>query len=123
MNGNEPAFPIPASDGSYEAAAGLTKREYFAAMAMQSILRNNAQCGDWVALAKDSVSAADALIAELNKTKESPSPTHRSCPVCGGNLERVRHPDGHLGDWLCISCNPFRYFLERDGKLVAPDAQ
>lgn len=40
-NANKPAFQksiIPLPDGSSENGFGLTKREYFAAMAMQSII-------------------------------------------------------------------------------------
>lgn len=46
---------------------GLTKREYFAGMAMQGILAH----GDWMEdrIVSDSVKYADALIAELNKPK------------------------------------------------------
>lgn len=44
---------------------GLTKRELFAAMAMQSLIRNNElDSGDLVKL---SINYADALINELNK--------------------------------------------------------
>ncbi len=56
-------------DGSYEESyisGGLTKREYFAAMAMQGILS-----GQWLSNAEevsnDAVIIADALINELNK--------------------------------------------------------
>jgi hypothetical protein len=83
MNGNEPAFPIPASDltGSYDAAQGLTKREHFAAMAMQSMCAGPG--AEMVAsrdgrydetnwkeiVAMNAVEFADALIAELNRSK------------------------------------------------------
>ena len=46
---------------------GLTKREYFAAMAMQGLLANDS--GLITSKARDAVKAADALIEELNKTK------------------------------------------------------
>lgn len=46
---------------------GLTKREYFAVMAFQSILSYSKN--DIYTSAKNSVIAADALISELNKTK------------------------------------------------------
>ena len=50
--------------------AGLTKREYFAAMAMQGM---SAACQGFDSngldnLAKYAIQAADALITELNKT-------------------------------------------------------
>lgn len=52
---------------------GLTKREYFAAMAMQGIASNNevSDTENWVWLAKASVFAADALINVLNQDNES----------------------------------------------------
>lgn len=75
MNGDEPAFPAHGWSSNPEVLermktqGGMTKREYFAAMAMQSILRNNPISGDWLAIAKDAVAAADAMIAELNHRK------------------------------------------------------
>lgn len=50
--------------------AGLTKREYFAAMAMQGMLivgKGLALGITYVDIAKASLETADALIAELNK--------------------------------------------------------
>lgn len=82
---NDPAFPGPgemfikAPDGQMrpqgafgmEGPAGLTKREYFSAMAMQGIIAGcyanpnaTAHFGD---VSKDSLGYADALIAALNK--------------------------------------------------------
>jgi hypothetical protein len=48
---------------------GLTKREYFAAMAMQGMLANSRDYGDksYEDMAKSSVYVADSLINELNK--------------------------------------------------------
>jgi len=48
---------------------GLTKREYFAIMAMNGLLslNNNAFYGDVV---HDAISCADRLIEELNKSDE-----------------------------------------------------
>ena len=46
----------------------LTKREYFAAMALQGLLAGNASDSIEDA-SKYAVKAADALIEELNKTK------------------------------------------------------
>ena len=47
-------------------STGLTKREYFAAMALQGLLAT----GDYQAqIAKDAIYWADALIEELNKPK------------------------------------------------------
>lgn len=50
-------------------STGLTKREYFAAMAMQGLLANDS--GLITSKARDAVKAADALIEELNKTKQN----------------------------------------------------
>ena len=69
---NEPAFSKPAfyhPDGAIDLPNnGLTKREYFAAMAMQGLL---AKFGSdyQVQNAKEAIYWADALIEELNKTK------------------------------------------------------
>jgi hypothetical protein len=46
---------------------GLTKREYFAAMAMQGMLSGSQFIDNGERFAKLAVQAADALIAELNK--------------------------------------------------------
>jgi hypothetical protein len=60
-----PAFPL-ISDEGYIINAGLTKREYFAAMALQGLLSNN---NNYVYSVKSAVEFADDLIEELNKTK------------------------------------------------------
>ena len=62
-----PAFPL-ISDEGYIINAGLTKREYFAAMALQGLLANsNIQLDG--ASANTAILFADALIEELSKTK------------------------------------------------------
>ena len=48
-------------------STGLTKREYFAAMAMQGLLANDS--GLITSKARDAVQAAEALIEILNKPK------------------------------------------------------
>lgn len=48
---------------------GLTKREYFAAMAMQGILADPDNQGYAEGIAKDAVKMADELITQLNQTK------------------------------------------------------
>lgn len=67
-NGNEPISPTkaPNSDDQYawSTTIGLTKREYFAAMAMQAVLHD---FGDIETVSKKSILYADALIEELNK--------------------------------------------------------
>ena len=63
VNGNDYAFASADSNG-------LTKREYFAAMAMQGVISNSNINGDLFGEGEVAVSAlalADALIAELNK--------------------------------------------------------
>ena len=64
-NGENPAYPVP----EYTLVAGLTKRELFAAMAMQGQLahRNGYTENGYGVIASDAVEFADALIAELNK--------------------------------------------------------
>ena len=65
--GNEPINSIPDLNNHPSLWIGLTKREYFAAMAMQGYI----SCGKstLVTLAECSVQQADALIKALNETK------------------------------------------------------
>lgn len=68
-NSNLPAFP-PNAGWEHAEAKGLTKREYFAAMAMQGFAANSHESmfrSNNYDLAKFSVQLADALIAELEK--------------------------------------------------------
>jgi hypothetical protein len=75
-NANEPAFPTSVQrgqSGEYwtEDEGGVTKRELFAAMAMQGMLADPNIRGDISELpgvvAAESVAFADALLAELAK--------------------------------------------------------
>jgi hypothetical protein len=63
---NEPAYPniqIPS-------LKGLTKREYFAAMALKGIIANKDGLDIKIErIVESAVDTADALIEELNKTK------------------------------------------------------
>lgn len=73
-NGNEPAFSKAAfyhPDGGIDSPQeGLTKREYFAAMAMQGMLANTTT--QYLTLPSYAVQMADALIEQLNqKTDET----------------------------------------------------
>ena len=64
---DDSAFPI--NDNGEPIADGLTKREYFAAMAMQGLCSfgdGNSFIRDEM-IPKKAVELADALIAELNK--------------------------------------------------------
>lgn len=66
-DGNEPDFATQYED---EGQIGLSKREYFAAIALQGILANSEYTKDgwnWKAIAGDAIDIADALINELNK--------------------------------------------------------
>lgn len=64
---NEPAFPsvVPDVEQEFSAVLGLTKREFFAALAMAGLLANQ---GDYELseAAQCAVGAADKLIKELN---------------------------------------------------------
>lgn len=51
----------------HKETTGLTKREYFAALAMQSMADNDEP---FDVIAKNSVLLADALILQLNATQE-----------------------------------------------------
>lgn len=68
--GNECAFAIPAFEQPRklwnEPQYGLTKREYFASMAMQGVLSRHIE-DTYENFAEVSVGMADALIKALNK--------------------------------------------------------
>lgn len=64
---NDPAFPVSPSD--YSAKHGLTKREYFAAMAMSAIATDPTLSKERTIEA--SIEFADALISKLNSTEDA----------------------------------------------------
>lgn len=66
INSEDAAFATADLLGHHQ--VGLSKRELFAAMAMQGILANSVLTGDWKtqAAAETAVEAADALINALN---------------------------------------------------------
>lgn len=72
---NVPAFPVPLNPGEAfkfnGEVDGLTKRELFAAMAMQGLLANAERDAEAEGFARDAVRSADALLAELAKGGES----------------------------------------------------
>ena len=71
-NGDLPAMAIEFNGfGLYapEAHYGLTKREQFAAMAMQSIAAKSGWHVSPSEIASESVKLADALLAKLERTK------------------------------------------------------
>ena len=78
-NKNQPAFPIlkqviGSGEDYHEIPGcdGLSKREYFAGLAMQGILASDDTdpWGNMTGLAEQSVIAADALCGALDKTKQ-----------------------------------------------------
>jgi hypothetical protein len=63
---NEPAYP----NKQVPSWKGLTKREYFAAMALQGIIANKDGLDIKIErIVESAVDTADALIEELSKTK------------------------------------------------------
>lgn len=74
MDQNESAFPVrQESSVNYgifqEAERGMSKREYFAVMALSGYMVNSERNGSAIAYATDAVRFADALIEALNKPK------------------------------------------------------
>lgn len=67
---NAPINSIPDLNNHPSEWYGLTKREYFAAMAMPMLLRNKGPYGVGNQLiAEEAVTIADALIKALNESK------------------------------------------------------
>lgn len=76
-NPYDPAFPVELDQRDVRNPHGLTKREYFSALAMQGLLSNDGLLMFHAKefpdkklkeiIAEQSVIAADALITELNK--------------------------------------------------------
>lgn len=69
-DGNEPEFAGPAEwhplhGMQIGSSAGLTKRELFAAMAMQGLCANPSRVGKFDGYAVDALRLADALLAAL----------------------------------------------------------
>lgn len=74
INPNDPAYPINIPEGHTLVNGipgnGLTKREYFAGLAMQGLCAYNGSSGSNAGpgnIAVRSLEIADALLAELNK--------------------------------------------------------
>ena len=74
-NGKKPAFPLGQAENfrwSDGTDMGISKREYFAGLAMQGLMTSQNQEGEWrhdiKTCAEISVKMADALLAELDKT-------------------------------------------------------
>jgi hypothetical protein len=70
-NADKPAFPIPSRNKEVDGSLGLTKREYFAAMAMQGILSGNdtisIENGLFINEAKICIAIADELLKQLEQ--------------------------------------------------------
>jgi len=67
---NDPAFASPAAwhplhEMQIGGSMGMTKRELFAAMAMQGLVGNTTISGSAKAYARDAIAIADALLAAL----------------------------------------------------------
>lgn len=69
-NSEQGAFACAAENGHQ---LGLTKREYFAAMAMQGMLANPSIEGSKENFALDAVECADALLSALEEKKDGAS--------------------------------------------------
>lgn len=67
------AYPIDTEDGEWPLANGLTKREYFAAMAMQGLIAEEDRPARETSkgLASCAVDHADALINQLNRDRNN----------------------------------------------------
>ncbi|MCA6470520.1 MAG: hypothetical protein IM591_08965 [Chitinophagaceae bacterium] len=66
------AFPVVVNENTNYFHGGLSKREYFAAMAMQGLLANGNYITNYKFLGEESVMFANALIEALNNT-DNPS--------------------------------------------------
>jgi hypothetical protein len=70
MNGSSPAFPVEGQDENGHRLIprhGLTKREYFAGLAMQGLLSQYDGSYSRDLVARAAVENADDLLAELEK--------------------------------------------------------
>lgn len=64
-NSNKPAFSL--TDGQTFANDGLTKREYFAGLAMQGILAATSNSFSSKQVIEDAITCADTLLCQLEK--------------------------------------------------------
>ena len=63
-----PAFPFPLPGGPLNShPAGMSLRDYFAAMAMQGMLANDAEGYSFVSCAAAAYEQADAMLAERSR--------------------------------------------------------
>ena len=66
-NREQSAFPLPIKHEQHESFDGLTKREYFAAMAMQGLIAGADTKVNLEELGKQSVLCADYVLSALEK--------------------------------------------------------
>lgn len=96
-NADEPAVPVlhlsqntaNGENTMWQSYGGLTKREYFAAMAMQGMMSHPSCDAPASAVAADAVEFADALLAELAK----PSPD--LAPALSQSIALVKQRDAY----------------------------
>ena len=72
-NRNKPAFSVTVKDNgnaSHPVAMGLTKREYFAGLAMQGLMACSEITASRKEIAEESVKRADALLKALETKSE-----------------------------------------------------
>ena len=62
----KPQYAFPLTDGETFANDGLTKREYFAGLAMQGLLVNNSSA-PYKLVSEWSIAQADELLKQLNE--------------------------------------------------------
>ena len=71
-NGDTPAMPITYEQAIEARMRGLTKREMIAMAAMHGLLANSScRYADYKYVAQNSVTAADALLAALDRTNDN----------------------------------------------------
>lgn len=82
---------------------GITKREHFAAMAMQGLISDSTYRNSCADTALTAVCYADALIAALNQNKALMNCHRCQNPVSQGPLHRT-NPVGEEGIFCCLKC-------------------
>jgi len=66
-NGRQPIIPILDLNKDLSGMWGLTKREYFAGLAMQGLLANPNKTSNPIQISLDAVMYADELLKQLEK--------------------------------------------------------
>jgi hypothetical protein len=65
-NGKKSAFPLDGNHTGHPDTIGLTKREYFAGLAMQGMLSNPNKTSNPIQISLDAVMYADELLKQLS---------------------------------------------------------